>query len=85
MMEASEHANAGQAGFSQEMVIEQLSQTLRARAMDVKQRSSASLFHQSQMALWLGKDRDLVDEALAFMAAKGWAVKFGAPDVWWIR
>jgi hypothetical protein len=85
MMEASEHPSAGQAGRSQDSGIEQLSQTLRARAMDVKQRSSASLFHQSQLAVWLGEDRDLVDEALEFMVARGWAVKFGAPDAWWIR
>ena len=53
--------------------------------MDLKQRSSASLFHQSQLAVWLGEDRGLVDEALEFMVGKGWAVKFGTPDVWWIR
>lgn len=85
MMEATEQTSAGQIGFSQELGIEQLSQTLRARAMDVKQHSSASLFNQSELEGLLGGDRRLVDEALEFMVAKGWAVKFGAPDAWWIR
>jgi hypothetical protein len=85
MMGAAEHASADQTGFLREPGIEQLSRTLRVRAMEVRRRSNASLFDQSQLAAWLGEDRHLVEEALEFMVAKGWAVKFGAPDAWLIR
>jgi len=82
---ATEEYRRGQTEFSEAKDVEQLSQTLRTHVRIAKQASKASLFHRSELAVWLGEQRHLIDEALEFMAAKGWAVKFGAPDAWLIR
>jgi hypothetical protein len=74
-----------QTGMFEDKRIEHLSEALRTHArLERQHNSNAYLYDRSELALWPRMDGHLLDEALEFMSAQGWAGKSGLPDTWWI-